>query len=176
MRKWRVAALALLLILGGWWTYHYRVSGMGAVQEQAPHEGFLAPDFSLPTISGQQVALADYRGKGVIVVFWVTWCHICQREVPMLQDVYERYHDKGLEILAVDYGESPQAVRSFVEKHGLTFPVLLDQDRRAGRLYRVSGFPTTVFVGPDGEIEKMTTGGPPSEALVEGGVRKILPR
>ncbi len=176
MRKWRILALVLLLTLGGLWTYRYRVTGTEMAQEQAPHEGFLAPDFSLPTASGQQLSLEDYRGKGVIVIFWVTWCHICQREIPMLQDVYEKYRGKGLEILAVDYEESPQTVLSFVDKHGLTFPVLLDQEGRIGKLYRVKGFPTTIFVRPDGRIEKMSTGGPPSEAFIEGEVKNILPK
>ncbi len=171
----RIFLLLLVVVFGSWWVYRWRVTGADLKKAAAPHEGFAAPDFILPSLDGSQVELSQFRGDGVILVFWVTWCHICQAELPMLQKVYDEYHGRGLEVVAVNYKDSPRAVQAFVKEKGLKFHVLLDRGGTVNGLYRVRGFPTTVFISPGGEIVKITVGGRPSEAFFASEAKELLP-
>jgi len=142
----------------------------------APQAGFLAPAWELPAQDGGTIALADWRGQAVIVNFWASWCGPCRLEMPAFQRVYEEYGDRGLTILAVNatWQDSRRAMQSFVEEHGLTFPVALDEEGRVSRLYRVSALPTTFFIGPDGVISKVVIGGPLAEATLRTEVERLL--
>ena len=175
-QKLKAAILIAVIVLGAWWTYKWRVTSAGMERSAAPHEGFVAPDFTLPSLDGRQVTLSQFRGKGVILVFWVTWCHICQAELPMLQKVYQQYRSQGLEVIAVNYKDSPGAVQAFVRERNLGFYVLLDRGGTVNSLYRVRGFPTTVFIAPDGKIVKITVGGRPSEAFFASEAKSLLPK
>src|SRR3972149_5514020 len=68
----------------------------------APQKGFLAPDFTLETMSGQKVTLSDLRGQVVVVNLWASWCGPCRLEMPAFKNIYEEYKGRGLVILAVN--------------------------------------------------------------------------
>jgi peroxiredoxin len=131
----------------------------------------LAPDFTLKdVVSGDQVSLSAYRGRPVVVVFWATWCPYCEREMSALKSVYKDYRDAGLIILAVDAGDSASEVRSYRKSHGLTFNVLLDPKRKTVALYKVSAYPTNIFVDRSGRavysvVGMMDTAGLTSKVL-----------
>lgn len=121
--------------------------------------GDMAHDFFAPDLSGNVVALSDFRGQPVIINFWATWCPPCRVEMPDLQAVYELHQEDGLVILAVDFQESAETVsRFFYDQMGLTFTPLLDENGRVARQYGVSNFPTTYFVGPDGTVTAVHRG------------------
>ncbi|MBP6455817.1 MAG: AhpC/TSA family protein [Chitinophagaceae bacterium] len=63
--------------------------------------GFMAPDFTLPNEKGKKITLKSLRGKYVLIDFWASWCGPCKAEIPNLKTAYEKYHDKGFEILSV---------------------------------------------------------------------------
>jgi len=63
--------------------------------------GKIAPNFTAPTPDGKQLSLKEAMGKVTIVDFWASWCGPCRRENPNVVKVYEKYHDKGLEIIGV---------------------------------------------------------------------------
>ena len=117
-----------------------------------------APDFELERLSGGTVKLSDLRGKVVVLNFWATWCGPCRQEMPHLAKVYEKYRDRGFEILAITTDEKADRpkVAPFVEEHGLTFPVLYD-DGIAGA-YGVNGMPATVYIDAQGRTRYQTTG------------------
>lgn len=114
--------------------------------------GAPAPDFTLQTLDGRTVSLADLRGRPVVVNFWASWCPPCRAEMPLLQAAYEKYQDQGIELLAVNLDESPVAIRTFTEPLGLTFPILLDQGARVTAQYKIIPLPTTFFIGRDGVV------------------------
>lgn len=116
------------------------------------------PDFTLKNLDGEEVKLSDYKGKIVLINFWATWCPPCDREMPHLEKLYNEYKDE-LVILAVDVQESKKTVKKYVEKKGLTFPVLLDTDGRVAREYYVAAFPTSYFVDADGYFVERVQGG-----------------
>jgi peroxiredoxin len=132
-----------------------------------------APDFTLQTLDGQTVSLSDYRGKGVILNFWGTFCLPCRTEMPAFQQQYELNKDNGLEILAVNMDEAEASVQGFVNQYGLTFPILMDKGRVA-ELYRIDPLPTTMLINPDGQIERIILG-PVDEKALSYLVTLIMP-
>lgn len=109
-------------------------------------------DFTLPALDGAQVSLSDYEGQVVLVNFWATWCPPCQAEMPLLEAYYQTYRDQGFALLAINVNESPHLAGAFIASSGYTFPVLLDEFGEVSDRYGVSGMPTSVVLGPDGEL------------------------
>jgi cytochrome c biogenesis protein CcmG, thiol:disulfide interchange protein DsbE len=142
----------------------------------APQEGFLAPDFSLETLSGETYTLSTLRGSVVVVNLWASWCPPCRAEMPAIQHVYEKYKGEGLVVLAVNATSQDNiaAVDAFIAEHGLTFPVVMDTDGKVASLYHLSSLPTTFFIGRDGMIREVTPGGPISEASLRATVETLL--
>ena len=144
--------------------------GGPAGEVQTPDQG-LAPDFSLNDLNGQRVTLSRYRGKPVMLNFWASWCGPCRIEIPEVQSLYEAHSSESAVILAVNFGEPAATVRAFVQENKLSFRVLTDEDSTIGRLYRVRGIPTTVFIDKQGRIVE-THVGPMSRAEAEKSLAK----
>ncbi|MDQ0232915.1 thiol-disulfide oxidoreductase ResA [Metabacillus malikii] len=136
--------------------------------------GDKAPDFVLKDLDGKEHQLSDYRGKGVFLNFWGTWCEPCEREMPYMQNQYEYYKSQGVEVLAVNIAESNIAVESFSNALNLTFPIVLDKDRQVLQAYGVDPLPTTFLINPEGEVVHITSGSL-SERLVRDFMEQIKP-
>jgi len=109
-------------------------------------------DFSLSLLEGETKSLSSYKGKVVFLNFWATWCGPCRVEMPSMEALYNKFRDKGLEILAVNSGEDQATVRSFMKNEGFSFPALLDLDGRVSANYGVQAIPTTFLIDRDGMI------------------------
>jgi cytochrome c biogenesis protein CcmG, thiol:disulfide interchange protein DsbE len=173
-RVWFAGILVLGLVWIGLSADRLGASTNGQIP--APQKGFLAPDFSLKTMSGESVTLSDLRGQAVIVNLWASWCGPCRLEMPAFKDVYAEYKDQGLVILAVNSTsqDTLQAVEKFVAEYQLPFTILLDTDGVAARLYKLSALPTTFFVGRDGVITKVVVGGPLAESTLRAEIESLL--
>ena len=113
------------------------------------------PSFSLRNLDGELVSLNDYLGKQPIILdFWATWCKPCLKNLPKLEKIYQDYAEQGLVVLAIneDGTRSLSKVEPMVNSLGLTFPVLIDENRDVMRLYRVNGLPTTLVIDRNKEI------------------------
>lgn len=141
----------------------------GSVQK-----GEKAPDFELTDLQGNKVKLSDYKGKGVFLNFWGTWCKPCQREMPYMQKQYEEYRKQGVEILAVNVGESNVSVSNFAKRYHLTFPIPLDSSREVTKAYGIGPIPTTFLVDKDGTIIEKTSESLPNKTIKEF-MEKIKP-
>src|SRR5256884_8100570 len=116
--------------------------------------GFPAPDFTLPTLSGVPIRLAELRGKVVLLNFWATWCVPCRTEMPILEALYQRYKDRGLEVLTVNLDmRSTAGVEAFMQEVGVTFRVGLDPSWSTAQAYRVLGLPTTYLIDRAGNVD-----------------------
>jgi len=113
--------------------------------------GYRAPDFALPDLEGQLIALSDFRGKPVLLNFWATWCPPCRKEMPDLQRFYERYGDQ-VAVLGINWAEKPQEVRAFLERYGVTYPNVLDRQGKVFVLYRLTGIPTSFWIDEEGVL------------------------
>jgi peroxiredoxin len=105
-----------------------------------------APDFILKNLQGEEIRLSELKGKGVVINFWATWCNPCKREMPLIEEQYQLVMDQDIEILAINIAESHLAVSSFINRLGVTFPVLLDSQRVVTQRYAVGALPSTFFV------------------------------
>lgn len=124
--------------------------------------GDLAPDFKLnqinPNNSLDSIQLADLKGKGVMLNFWATYCPPCEEEMPYMQNVYQEYREKGIEIVSVNLDSTEPVVQNFIKEYGLDFPVLRDSDGSVRELYTVGPIPSTVFIDADGKIVRRVEG------------------
>lgn len=126
------------------------------IEEQEVALGSLAPDFTLKNLEGKKVSLSDYRGKIVLVNFWATTCGFCDKEMPDLNEIDKENDD--VVVLAVDVMESESKVKSYIEKGGYGFEVVLDEKGDIARKYLVSGFPTTCVINEEGILINGITG------------------
>jgi peroxiredoxin len=111
-----------------------------------------APDFTLPSLDGPNLRLAEQRGRVVMINFWATWCGPCRVEMPHLSRLYDKYRDAGFTVLAVNIDEEPRKAAALAKQLGMRFPVLLDTDKKVSRLYDLSTMPSTVLVDRDGRV------------------------
>src|SRR5262249_47486110 len=113
----------------------------------------LAPDFTLTTLSGTSLSLAELRGKVVLLNFWATWCVPCRKEMPAIETLYQRYKDRGLEVLAVSLDKgATSVVETFVKEMGVTYRVVLDPSWGTARTYGVRGLPATFLLDRAGNV------------------------
>lgn len=115
-------------------------------------------DFSLQTLDGRTVQLSDYRGRTVLINVWATWCPPCRREMPDLHALYLRYQPSGVELLALNAGESPDLVEEYIQQSGFTFPVLLDPGTEVLNQLGIHDYPTTILVDPQGVVQVLHIG------------------
>ena len=128
------------------------ISGFGGARATEPG-GKPAPDFTLTGFDGRRVALADLRGKPVVINFFAAWCGPCRSEVPLLEAAAEQHRD--VQFVLVDwFNDDPGRARQLLEQAHATVPLTaVDADGKVGRQYGVVGLPTTVFVRPDGVVD-----------------------
>ncbi len=155
-----VAALLLVLVM-------IPLAGRDDAARGGRMVGRPAPALDLLDLDGRRWTLSDERGRLVWVNFWATWCPPCRTEMPMMQRLADAYGDRLL-ILGVDFGEEPSAVRQFVDRYGIGYPILLDPT--LDTFYRWSpqfGLPRHYFVDARGTVIREITGElPPDRMLV----------
>ena len=107
-------------------------------------------DMEYPDVDDKRVSLssvvANPANRYVILDFWATWCGPCVQSIPMLKDVYDHYHDKGLEIYSVSLDSKTKEWKSFVAENEMTWVHVLGKDRKASRDYGVEYIPTVFLI------------------------------
>jgi thiol-disulfide isomerase/thioredoxin/Flp pilus assembly protein TadD len=132
-----------------------------------------APAWTLPDLQGKDFRLADYKGKVVVLDFWGSWCGPCRQELPVFQQMYERYRQKDVVFFGVNWEKGgngqdlKQLVRDFMGKNNYNFPVVLDHERSAQMAYDIQGFPTVYLIDRTGMIRYQNVG-------VADGIEHIL--
>ena len=112
-----------------------------------------ATDFSLESLDEEIVSLSDFVGTPVMVNFWATWCPPCRAEMPIIQEFAEAHQDE-LAVLAVNAGEDRPTIENFVENSDLDALIfLIDPENSVASLYRVPGFPTSLFIDAEGMLQ-----------------------
>lgn len=116
--------------------------------------GTQAPVFGMLDDRGAAVSLDRYKGHVVLMNLWASWCPPCRAEMPDLQRLAQTYARKGLVVIGVNEGESPQRAREFADSLGIRFPIWIDDRQRYGRVYAALGMPTTVIIDGSGNVVK----------------------
>lgn len=114
-------------------------------------EPFIIQDFTLTQLDGTETNLYAYEGKDqlILINFWATWCKYCVQEMPLLDALDQR---DDVTVLAISVGEKKDTVQEYIDSNGYAFNVLLDADAKLATKFGVTGFPTTLFIGPDFEF------------------------
>jgi len=132
-------------------------------------------DFSLKDMNGQEVKLADYKGKVVMLNFWATWCGPCKIEIPMFVELQQRYRDQGLAFLGISVDDPPEALRAFSQEYKINYPVLvgLGRDDVQNAYGPMFGIPVTLLIARDGTICTRYFGPRPKERF-ERDIKALL--
>ena len=126
--------------------------------------GRKAPPLPASVLVPPRTTLGDLRGKPVAVNFWASWCEPCRKEAPALTHV-ARSLDGRARVVGVNWTDSADAARSWVDDHRWTFPNLRDADGTVGSDYGLSGLPTTFIIDSQGRIDDVLLG-PQSESTL----------
>lgn len=110
------------------------------------------PAIDLLDANGKRFKRSEYRGKVTVVNFWASWCPPCVAEIPSLNRLREQMREHPFELISINYAESPQKIREFMQQVSVQFPVLLDPDGKVSQHWKVIGFPSTFVIGKDGKI------------------------
>jgi thiol-disulfide isomerase/thioredoxin len=117
----------------------------------------LFPDLDLEGRDGGGIRVSQLRGNVVLVNFWATWCGPCRAELPLLQDLYNKYSDRNFTVLAVNVDNDRDRVAPFLKNNNLTLPIYYANANDVSAL-TWQGIPTSFIVAPDGKLEKAYVG------------------
>ena len=114
-------------------------------------------DLGLPGPQGQTVWVGDYVGQNklVLIDFWASWCGPCIRELPNVVKAYERFHDKGLEIVGVSLDKDKASWLAAIEQTGQKWPQMSDLkgwDCAGAQIYGIQSIPANVLIDDHGKI------------------------
>jgi len=142
--------------------------GHGEVNRPAgrPLVGQPAPDFTLTLLDGSTLTLSELRGQVAVVNFWASWCPPCEDELPDLQQTWSAYQGRGVTFVGVVFRDEESAVRDFVARFSLTYPIGLDVDGRIAERYGITGVPETFVVDASGNVAAIHIGPVTAEQLV----------
>jgi peroxiredoxin len=126
------------------------LSALGAVELREP---LVAPEFTLPAVSGAATDLRQFRGRLVLLTFWATWCLPCVEEMPGLERLHREFSGQGLAILAVSIDvQGAEVVAPFWRKTGHTYSVLLDPRQHVATRYGAWALPTAFLIDRAGRV------------------------
>lgn len=143
-KKGIIFTLSLIILLGSFLLLNFETVNAAEV-------GKKAPNFTLKNMNGNKVTLRDLEGEKVFINFWASWCPPCQTEMPDIQKLYKN-HGNDIKIIAINLEEKKEAVKKYLENENLTFPVLLDKNKKVASKYLVRAIPTSYFINENGII------------------------
>ncbi len=130
------------------------------------------------TLDGRPFDISQYKGKVVIVDFWATWCGPCLAELPNLKSIYQKYHDRGLEIVGVNLDDSEQELERFLKDNDIPWKILHSpkpsDDKKKGfsdpnaKFYGIVGIPAIILIDRHGKTVSLDARGEQLATLVDG--------
>jgi cytochrome c biogenesis protein CcmG/thiol:disulfide interchange protein DsbE len=156
-------AIALAFPATGW-PQHGHHGG----QSSAPGIGAPAVAFELKSLDGKPIALANFRGKPLMLNFFASWCDPCREEMPLINELAGKAGKDGYVVLGIAVEDSRAAVTQYVQEAKLVFPIALDLNSTVKRAYRIFGPPATFFIDGQGTIRDLVIGPITAERAREG--------
>ncbi len=152
----------------------FTVGIMPACSQSKQNSQGTAPNFTLKTADGKTFDLAKQKGKVVVVNFWATWCPPCRQEIPGFVQFYDKYRNKGVEIVGVSLDEQGwDVVKPYVTSAKINYPVVVGDQNLTEEYGGIDGIPTTFIVDKSGKIREKHVGYMTEDAL-EKTVKALL--
>jgi len=137
-------------------------------------QGKPAPDFELQTPDGKTVHLSDFRGKGVLLNFWATWCVPCKVEMPWFVELQKQYGSQGLQVLGIAMDDAnPEDIAKFAKELGVNYPIVIGKEAVGDAYGGIPFLPATFYVGRDGKVVDKIYG-LKSRSDIEDDIKKSL--
>lgn len=133
-------------------TRPWYASGLEALGFYVFDQPFEQPNFSVAAINGSLKSRLSTKGNITLLNFWATWCPPCKQEIPTIQKLHETMKGEKFEIMAIDLGEPPASVKTFLEQNKITYPVYVDPKNSLAALYASRGIPTTYILDKNGKF------------------------
>lgn len=130
-----------------------------AKRPQFARMGSEVQDFAFTSINNDTIKLSDLRGSVVFVNFWATWCGSCVDELPSIERLFGMLEDdSSFRMVTILYKDDPDRAFSYMKENGYTFPLYLDQDESAARIFGITGIPETFIVDKKGYLRQKIVG------------------
>jgi thiol-disulfide isomerase/thioredoxin len=114
--------------------------------------GNAAPELTVNDMEGKSISLAAYRGRTILLDFWMTWCSPCRADAPSLDKLYAKYKDRDLAIIGFSVSEDRAVVAKFLKDHPHEFPIVLTSETELPTACQIGTFPTYIVIGQDGTL------------------------
>jgi cytochrome c biogenesis protein CcmG/thiol:disulfide interchange protein DsbE len=133
-----------------------------------------SPSLALTDLDGAQIALRDFAGHPLWIIFWKTACEPCEAEAPDVAAAYADHRSDGLVVLGIDVWDTAAAVGDYAHEHDLAYPIAIDSSTAFKAAYGVWGAPTHYFIGSDGIIRDRYFG-PMTAAMIAESLGRVVP-
>ncbi len=133
-----------------------------------------APEFALPDLGGQTVALNDFKGKVVMIEFWATWCGPCRMSMPLMETLQKEFAN-DMVLLAVNLQENKEEVLDYVRAQGVHSRVLLDEEGSVGSVYGADSIPMQILIDRKGIVRHIQAGlGQGTASQLRSQIQKLV--
>ncbi len=124
----------------------------------SPAQRVLPAAFTLTDVNGKPLSLGQYRGRVILLDFWGISCGGCKLELPWYVDFDHKYRQQGLSLVGIDmYGDTPAAIKPFMTKQHMNYPVAVGTDALGGK-FGITSMPVTLLIDRQGRIAFSHTG------------------
>ncbi len=145
-------------IRGTWALVFAAAISLVAAGASALDAGARMPEIGLRDGGGHEITLASLRGQVVLVDFWASWCEPCADSMPVLERLYTTYRGRGFTIVGVSQDRERARMTQFIERHRVTFPIVLDESHAVAGRYRPARMPTSFLVDRRGIVRHVHAG------------------
>jgi peroxiredoxin len=154
-----ILLVGMVLLLGYGWG-KFELSARKPAKVEYLGEGELsAPVFSLPDLNGRKVDLGSFKGQVIVLEFWATWCPPCREEIPVVNQIYKAYREKGLVVIGISLDRKPpQEVKKFLDQLQVEYPNVMGDEEtfekysQRANLGAIRGIPATFIIDRQGRI------------------------